>query len=172
MAAISQTTLSNAYSWMKMLEIWLIFHQSLFLRFQSIDNIPALVEIMAWRRPGDKPLSEPVIVRLLMHICVSRLQWVKVVICRLMALSHYLDQCWLYVSWTLRSRFPCNSDKASKFSFKEMSLKVIYTKCLPQCVISLMGLPAVCNCNPPKANDIWEIIWCVLRRFLTTSVSV
>ena len=25
-----------------------------------INNIPALVQIMAWRRPGDKPLSEPV----------------------------------------------------------------------------------------------------------------
>ena len=25
-----------------------------------IDNIPALVQIMAWRRSGDKPLSEPV----------------------------------------------------------------------------------------------------------------
>ena len=27
-----------------------------------IDNIPALVQIMAWRRPGDKPLSEPMMV--------------------------------------------------------------------------------------------------------------
>ena len=26
-----------------------------------INNIPALVQIMAWRRPGDKPLSEPMI---------------------------------------------------------------------------------------------------------------
>ena len=34
------------------------------------NNIPALVLIMAWRRPGDKPLSEPMMVRLLMHICV------------------------------------------------------------------------------------------------------
>ena len=25
----------------------------------QINNIPALVQIMAWRRPGDKPLSEP-----------------------------------------------------------------------------------------------------------------
>ena len=25
----------------------------------QIDNDPALVQIMAWRRPGDKPLSEP-----------------------------------------------------------------------------------------------------------------
>ena len=24
-----------------------------------INNIPALVQIMAWRRTGDKPLSEP-----------------------------------------------------------------------------------------------------------------
>ena len=26
-----------------------------------INNIPALVQIMAWRRPGDKPLSEPML---------------------------------------------------------------------------------------------------------------
>ena len=29
-----------------------------------INNIPALVHIMAWRRPGYKPLSEPMVVRL------------------------------------------------------------------------------------------------------------
>ena len=42
-----------------------------------IDNIPALVQIMAWRRPGDKPLSEPTMVCLLTHIWVTRPQWVK-----------------------------------------------------------------------------------------------
>ena len=42
-----------------------------------INNIPALVQIMAWRRPGDKPLSEPIMVNLLTHICVTRPQWVK-----------------------------------------------------------------------------------------------
>ena len=42
-----------------------------------INNIPALVQIMAWRRPGDKPLSEPMMVNLLTHICVTRPQWVK-----------------------------------------------------------------------------------------------
>ena len=26
-----------------------------------IDNKPALVQLMAWRRPGDKPLSEPML---------------------------------------------------------------------------------------------------------------
>ena len=33
----------------------------------QINNIPALVQIMAWRRPGDKPFSEPMMVRLLKH---------------------------------------------------------------------------------------------------------
>ena len=42
-----------------------------------IDNIQALVQIMAWRRPGDKPLSEPMLIILLTHICVTRPQWVK-----------------------------------------------------------------------------------------------
>ena len=42
-----------------------------------INDIPALVQIMAWLRPGDKPLSEPVMVRLPTHICVIRPQWVN-----------------------------------------------------------------------------------------------
>ena len=32
-----------------------------------INNIPALVKKMAWQRPGDKPLSEPMMVNLLTH---------------------------------------------------------------------------------------------------------
>ena len=42
-----------------------------------IKNIPALVQIMAWRRPGAKPLSEPMMVSLPTDICVTRPQWVK-----------------------------------------------------------------------------------------------
>ena len=44
-----------------------------------IYNIPALVQIMAWHWPGAKPLSEPMMVNLLTHICVTQPQWVKVV---------------------------------------------------------------------------------------------
>ena len=36
-----------------------------------ISNIPALVQIMAWRWPGNKPLSEPMIVTLPTYICVT-----------------------------------------------------------------------------------------------------
>ena len=39
-----------------------------------INNIPVLVQIMAWRRPGDKPLSEPMLVSLPTHVCVTRPQ--------------------------------------------------------------------------------------------------
>ena len=42
-----------------------------------IKNIPPLVPIVAWRRPGDKPLSESEKVSPLTHICVTRPQWVK-----------------------------------------------------------------------------------------------
>ena len=42
-----------------------------------INNIAALIQIMTWRPPGDKLLSEPMIVKLPTHICVTRPQWVK-----------------------------------------------------------------------------------------------
>ena len=43
-----------------------------------INDKPALVQIMAWRRPGDKPLSEPMLFSLPTHICVTRPQWVNI----------------------------------------------------------------------------------------------
>ena len=47
------------------------------LKFVAINNFPALVQIMAWRRPGNKPLSEPMMVVLPIHICVTLPQWVN-----------------------------------------------------------------------------------------------
>ena len=60
-----------------------------------INNIPALVHIMAWRRPGDKPLSESMIVSLLTHICVTRPQWVN---CCMISVSQNKDSCGSIVS--------------------------------------------------------------------------
>ena len=42
-----------------------------------INNTSALVQIMTRHRPGDKPLSEPMMVRLPTHISVTRPRWVK-----------------------------------------------------------------------------------------------
>ena len=58
--------------------VWISIKISLkFVPKAPINNIPSLVQIMAWRRPGGKPLSEPMMVSLLTHICVTLPQWVK-----------------------------------------------------------------------------------------------
>ena len=69
-APILQTTFAIAF-----LEsnVWISFEISLkFVLKARINHIPALVQIMAWRRPGDKPLSGPMMVSLLTHRCVTR----------------------------------------------------------------------------------------------------
>ena len=58
--------------------IWISIKISLkFVPKGPINNNPALVQIMAWRRLGGKPLSEPMMVSFLTHICVTRPQWVN-----------------------------------------------------------------------------------------------
>ena len=57
---------------------WMSLRISLkFLPKVRINNIPSLVQIMAWRRSGDKPLSESMLVSLPTHICVTRPQRVN-----------------------------------------------------------------------------------------------
>ena len=60
MAAFFDAIFSNAFSWMKMFKFRLRF-QWILLR-ERINNIPALVQIMALHRRGEKTLSEPMIV--------------------------------------------------------------------------------------------------------------
>ena len=58
--------------------VWILLNISLkFVPKVWINNIPAFVQIMAWHRSGDKPLSEPTMASLLTHICVPLPQWVK-----------------------------------------------------------------------------------------------
>ena len=63
---------------------WIFLNENVWIKISlkfipqgPINNIPALVQIMVWRQPGDKPLFGPVMVRLPTHICVTRPQWVK-----------------------------------------------------------------------------------------------
>ena len=86
MAAISQTTLSNVFSWMKMLEFGLKFVRK--GPKGPINNIPALFQLMAWRRLGDKPLSEQMMIRLPTHICITRPQWFKSDMCNCWPSNH------------------------------------------------------------------------------------
>ena len=71
-----------------------------------INDIPALVQIMAWRRPGDKPLFEPMMVRLPTHKCVTQPKWIQ----------HKN----IYVLWVLSEAI--TSSKVSKTSVFKMRL--------------------------------------------------
>ena len=69
----SQTTFSNVFSSMRM-----FVQISLKLAPKGLtNNIQALVQIMDWRRPGDKPLSETMMVSLPTHTCVTQPQGFK-----------------------------------------------------------------------------------------------
>ena len=69
----------DIFKWIFLNEnVWISINISLkFVPRGQINNIPTLVQIMAWRRLGDKPLSEPMMVRLPTHVCVTRPQWVN-----------------------------------------------------------------------------------------------
>ena len=59
-------------------DMWISINVSVkFVLKGEISNIPALVQIMAWHQPGDKPLSEPMMTRLLTHIRAPPPQWVN-----------------------------------------------------------------------------------------------
>ena len=67
---------SDAFFWIKN---WILIKISLKCVDKGlIDNNLALVWIMAWRRIGDKPLSEPTLTRFTDAICDTRGRWVDV----------------------------------------------------------------------------------------------
>ena len=70
------------FKWILLNENWWILIK-ISLRFVPrgpIDDILALVQRMAWHRLGNKPLSEPMMVILMMHICITWPQWVNYVL--------------------------------------------------------------------------------------------
>ena len=57
----------------------------------QINNIPALVQIMAWRQPGDKPLSEPMMVSLLSYIIYESLSLNELTYLHVSLLTHDME---------------------------------------------------------------------------------
>ena len=77
--------------------VWIIIEISLkFVPSGPINNIPALVQIMAWCCPGNMPLSKPMVVSLLTHICVTQPQWVQAGHCNSLKIE-YVDGIYEYV---------------------------------------------------------------------------
>ena len=95
-----------------------------------INNILTLGQIMAWCRPGDKPLSEPIMVSLLTHICLTRSQWVN----SLRPSDAYMRQAIIWTNdgilliRTLRTNFSEILSEIHSFSFKKMHFKMSSAK--------------------------------------------
>ena len=97
-----------------------------------INNIPALVQIMAWRLPGDKPFSELVMVSLLTYICVTRPQWVKAerhiyASVNLPSLVH-LNQCLDIVNLSHKNKLQCNINPNTYSFIQENAYELSYAK--------------------------------------------
>ena len=95
---------SDIFKWIFLNEYaWISSKISLkIVAWGPINNILALVQTMAWRRPGDKPLSEPMIVSLMTHICFTQPQWVKIPRSRIDPRAAGFDQCnisYMTTSW-------------------------------------------------------------------------
>ena len=102
--------------------IWMSIRISLqFVSKGPINNIPAMVLIMAWRLPGDKPLSEPIMARSLTHVCVTRPPWVNtsrqcyiyhLMYCRMFGVfpeevvfTYWKAPCYLPAEWKLEAAY-------------------------------------------------------------------
>ena len=59
-----------------------------------INNIQGVAQIMAWRRSGAKPLSEPIMASLLSHICVTRPQ-------RVNGFHQFMQYLTTFITWFL-----------------------------------------------------------------------
>ena len=72
-----------------------------------------------------------------MHICFSKLNIIASDNDGLVAWpapSHYLNQCWNIVNWTLRNKLQWNFNRIRTFSFKKIRLKVSSAKWQPCCL--------------------------------------
>ena len=87
--------------------VWIPVKISLkFVPKGAINNIPALVQIMTWRRSGDKPLSEAMAVGFPTHICVTlplgvniltAKEWYRFEICFKSVLKIYLIKSGIWI---------------------------------------------------------------------------
>ena len=127
MSAISQTTFSNTFSWMKMYDFHLRFHRNLFLRFeltifqhcfrwwlgadQATSHYLNQWWLVYWCMYASLGLNELIKAKTFSFHWLIEAWWchmyVKCLCNRLVAClvpSHYLNQRWTTVSWTHRKK--------------------------------------------------------------------
>ena len=105
--------------------MWILIEISLkFFPRGPINDIPSLVQIMAWWRPSDKPLSEPMMVKLLTHICVTRPQWVEFV---LFFFRSIIDLSLICFEW-IQQVCQCPVNFLKSINLNNLSLRLTVTR--------------------------------------------
>ena len=110
-----------------------------------------LVQIMAWRRPGDKPLSEPMLVSLLTHIYVTRSQWVNQIPVEIMtSMSNHIPLFYMD-----GKTYPC-SIPMHVYLISVIKRAPEVRLCLIREVTILWGnIPKIIRCFCWVSNDRW-----------------
>ena len=126
-----------------------------------INIIPSLVQIMTWRRPGDKPLSEPMTVKLSTHICVTRPQWVNVIPMvsfvnfLLYVIPCYAEQRYIGINYIMSSWSFClgiNQNQTGTCQSKHQRPQLCRVK------ISIIYVAAVCQ-NRSRIGEVPAWSW-------------
>ena len=74
--------------------------------------------------------------------------------------SHYLNQCWNIVHWTLRNKLQWNF--IWKFSYKKMNLKPLSRKCGPFCLyLNVLTVPWMSSLPLRTHSPYWNWIPCL-----------
>ena len=145
--------------------VWISIKISLkFVSKGPINNIPALVQIMAWRRPGDKPLSETMLASLLTPIWVIRPQWVNTLPKPLYVFEHKTQYVLIHAPYTpimvfwyisnippmiSQSQFFCNT---TTFCIAAIFVKYRYTTCSYNSWANLR----CSGCSPLAKKMLWN----------------
>ena len=108
-----------------------------------LDNIPSLVQIMAWRRPGDKPLSGAMMVNLPTHICVTRPQWVN-----------RQEQIYHVTMTSRRGQYWPIGDRICHCRFMTLAMHVNHISSLLYLFFFWVG--ALLNCNYALRPEMWS----------------
>ena len=104
-----------------------------------------------------------------MHICIGKLTIIgsdNGLSVTWMAPSHYLNQGWNIVNWTLGNKLKCSLKRNSKFFIEENTFENVVCEMLsisfrPQCVYSLGTIGHVYTCQWTRSSLVQEMDFCL-----------
>ena len=128
--------------------VWILIKNSLkFVPKGPINNISTWVQIMAWRRSGDKPLSESMLVSLPTHVCVTTPQWVngKTVSAQTFCCNCFKDNDILVSISYNKAQTDCFCTNCFSFNFMQQAPEVLLWLLYKQWIFTFATQNSSCN---------------------------